>query len=68
MTTWHFGFDALAAWRPAAPQRGHVGFCPGLVNEHQPGGIDPIPILGPLRPPAGDIGTILLGGNQRLFL
>jgi hypothetical protein len=38
-----------------------------LIDEHQPSGIDPIPILGPLRPPTGDIGTILLGGNQRLF-
>jgi hypothetical protein len=63
----HFGFDALAARRPA-PQRRHIGFSPGLIDEHQPSGIDPIPILGPLRPPTGDIGTILLGGNQRLFL
>lgn len=63
----HLGFDALTARCPA-PQRRHIGFGPGLVDEHQPGGINPIPILGPLRPPTGDIGTILLGGNQRLFL
>ena len=63
----HLGFEALTARRPA-PQRRHIGLGPGLVDEHQPSGIDPIPILGPLRPPAGDIGTILLGGNQRLFL
>jgi hypothetical protein len=63
----YFGFDALTARRPA-PQRRHIGFGPGLIDEHQPSGIDPIPILGPLRPPTGDIGTILLGGNQRLFL
>jgi hypothetical protein len=60
------GFDALTARRPA-PQRRHIGFGPGLMDEHQPSGIDPIPILGPLRPPTGDIGTILLRGNQRLF-
>jgi hypothetical protein len=63
----HLGFDALAARRPA-PQRRHIGLGPGLVDEYQPSGIDPIAILGPLRPPARDIGTILLGGNQRLFL
>ena len=63
----HFGLDPLATRRPA-PQRRHVGFCPGLVDEHQAGGIDPLSILGPLCPPTGDIGTILLGGNQRLFL
>jgi len=63
----HLGFDALTAQRPA-PQRRHIGFGPGLIDEHQPSGVDPILILGPLRPPTGDIGTILLGGNQRLFL
>jgi hypothetical protein len=61
----HLGFEALAARSPA-PQRRHL--CPGLVDEHQPSWIDPILILGPLRPPTGDIGTILLGGDQRLFL
>ena len=63
----HLGFDALTARCPA-PQRRHIGFGPGLIDEHQPSGIDPIPILGPLRSPPGDIGTVLLGGNQRLFL
>jgi hypothetical protein len=63
----YLGFDALTARRPA-PQRRHIGFGPGLIDEHQPSGIDPIPILDPLHPPTGDIGTILLGGNQRLFL
>jgi hypothetical protein len=63
----HLGFDALTARRPA-PQRRHIGFGAGLIDEHQPSGIDPIFILGPLRPPTGDIGAVLLGGNQRLFL
>jgi len=63
----YFGLDPLATRRPA-PQRRHIGFGPGLVDEHQAGRIDPLPILGPLRPPTGDIGTILLGRNQRLFL
>ena len=30
-------------------------------------GIDPISILGPLRPPTGDVGTVLLGANQLPF-
>jgi len=63
----HLGFDALTARCPT-PQRRHIGLGPGLIDEHQPSGINPIPILGPLRPPTGDIGAILLGGNQRLFL
>ena len=63
----HLGVEALAARCPA-PQRCHIGLGPGLVDEHQPSWIDPILILGPLRPPTGDIGAILLGGNQRLFL
>jgi hypothetical protein len=63
----HLGFEALTARRPS-PQRCHIGFGPGLIDEHQAGGINPILILGPLRPSAGDIGPVLLGGNQRLFL
>src|ERR1700691_980523 len=62
----YLGFDALTAWCPA-PQRRHVGFGPGLIDEHQARGINPSPILGPLRPPTSDIGTILFGSNQRLF-
>ena len=64
---WHLGFDPLTERRPAS-QRRHVGLGPGLVDEHQAGEIDPFPILGPLRPPTGNVGTVLLGGNQRLFL
>jgi hypothetical protein len=54
--------------RCPAPQRRHIGFGPGLIDEHQAGRIYPIAIPGPLCPPTGYIGTILLGGNQRLFL
>ena len=45
----HLGLDPLAARRPA-PERRHVGLGPGLVDEHQAGGIDAILILRPLRP------------------
>jgi len=51
-----------------APQRRHPSLGPGFINEHRPGRIDPTPILGPLRPPADDSGTVLLGDNQRHFL
>jgi hypothetical protein len=64
---WHLGFDPLAARRPPSERR-HVGLCPGLVDEHQAGGIDPTLIHRPLRPPTRDVGTVLLGGDQRLFL
>lgn len=63
----HLGSNPLATLRPT-PQRRHVGFCPGLVDEHQTGGVDPILIFDPLCPSTGDVGAILLGGNQRLFL
>src|SRR5688572_16666397 len=38
------------------------------VDEHQAGRVDAVLIQKPLRPPPGDIRTILLGGDQRLFL
>src|ERR1700694_4234755 len=63
----HLGFEPLAARSPA-PQRSHVGLRPGLVDEHQGAGVDPVLIRRPLRAAAGDIGTVLLGGDQRLFL
>jgi hypothetical protein len=63
----HLGLKALAARRPA-PERGHVGLGPGLVDEDQAGGIDPVLVLNPLRPPARDIGAILFSCDQRLFL
>jgi len=67
LTMRHLGFEPLATWRPA-PQRRHIGFGPGFVDEHQAGGIDPLPIFGPLRSPTSHVGTVPLGGNPRLFL
>lgn len=63
----HFGLDPLSDRRPAH-ERSHVGLGPGLVDEHQAGRIDPVLIQNPLRPSARNIGTILLAGDQRLFL
>jgi hypothetical protein len=59
--------EALAARRPASQGR-HVGLGPGLVDENQPGRIDADPMLQPLQASAGDVRTILLAGDQRLFL
>ena len=52
--------------RPASDRR-HVGLGPGLVDEDQPPGIKPTLILLPLRPPPGDLRTILLAGEQAFF-
>ena len=61
------GPEPLAARRPA-PERRHVGLGPGLVDEHQPGRVDPALVFRPLRPPARDVRAVLLGRDQRLFL
>lgn len=60
------GEKLIAPARPAS-DRGHVGLGPGLVDEDQPGGIKPPLILPPLLPSPGDLGPILLGGEQRFF-
>ena len=52
---------------PAA-KRGHVGLGPCLIDEDEAGYIDPAAALEPLGAPARHIGTLLLGGDQRLFL
>ena len=63
----HLGPKSLATRRPA-PQRRHVGLSPGLVDEHQAGRIDPGLTRLPLHSPPGDVGAVLLAGDQRLFL
>jgi hypothetical protein len=45
----------------------HVGFGPSLVDEDQPTRIKPTLVLLPLAPPAGDVGAVLLGGEQAFF-
>jgi len=60
------GQKPVAAWRPAA-QAGHVGLGPGLVDEDQPSRIKPALIGFPACAPSGDVGTILLGGEQCFF-
>lgn len=62
----HLGVKAFAAWRPAA-QRSHVGLCPGLVDEDEPGRIKPALVLLPLLAPPGDLRPELLGGQHAFF-
>lgn len=60
------GAQAFALRTPAA-QRRHVGLDPGLVDEHQPSGIETsLPCL-PALTSAGNVGAGLLKGEQRFF-
>ena len=59
--------EALSFRRPAA-QPGHVGFRPGLVDEHQSLGIDAALIGSPSRAMAAYVRTILLARDKGLFL
>jgi hypothetical protein len=45
----------------------HVGLGPGLVDEDEAARINATLILPPLRPPPGDLGPVLLGGEQAFF-
>ena len=59
--------QALTARAPA-PQRRHVGFDPGFVDENEAGRVDARLIFQPLLPAAPDLGTALLSSDQCLFL
>jgi hypothetical protein len=63
----HFGLETLAARRPSV-QRRHVRLGPGLVDEDEPGGVDPTLMPYPLLTAAGNVAAILFAGDQRLFL
>ena len=59
--------QAVPSWRPA-PQWGHVGLHPGLVDEHQPRWIDPALAPPPPLAAALYVGAVALVRHQRLFL
>ena len=63
----HLGREALPARAPAA-QRRHIGLGPGLIDEDEASGIDPILISLPLLASPRHVGTIALAGDQCLFL
>ena len=53
--------------RCPSPQRCHVGLGPGFVDEDQPLRLDAVLILGPLRPPPCDVGTIPFPSHYGFF-
>ena len=61
------GTQALATGGPSVGT-GHVGRCPGLINENQTIRIQIKLILEPLATPRQDVRTILLRGVAGLFL
>ena len=67
MAMWVAHAQPLAT--PAATvAAGHVGRCPGLVDEHQPLGIEVELAVEPCLPLAQDVGTVLLDRVPDLFL
>ena len=60
------GWEPSAAGGPA-PERRHIGLGPSLIDEHQPGGIDPRLIFAPLLTSARDVGSLALSGDDAFF-
>jgi hypothetical protein len=54
-------------WTGSAPQTGHIGLGTGLINKHQPRGIQLRQFLPPLLAQQADGLTLLLAGMQRFF-
>jgi hypothetical protein len=63
---WYFRDQALPDGSPTS-DRGHVGFGPGLINEHQPPGIDLALMASPEVSLTRDVGTVLLAGVKAFF-
>ena len=66
MPVWGLSAQALPS-RPPAMGADHVGFCPGLINEDEAGGINLSLMPFPACPSARDVGPVLLGRQQRFF-
>ena len=62
----HVGHEPLAFAAPA-PQRRHVGLCPGLVNEDQPPDGDARLVFPPGHALSCNIRPLLLGGVNAFF-
>src|ERR1700684_1297582 len=67
MTMRHLLHQTLSH-RGSSPQACHVGLAPGLIDEDQAMDIVAGLIDSPLLASCCDIGPILLGGRERLFL
>jgi hypothetical protein len=66
MAVGNAGHKPFAARRPAA-KRLHIGFRPGLIDEHQTPGLDLVLPLLPLRPPSRDVGPFALARHDAFF-
>jgi len=60
------GPEPRAARRPS-PERRHVGLGPGLIEEDQAAGFNPVLIGRPLRAPPRNVGAILFAGEHGFF-
>src|SRR5262249_1410457 len=60
------GIEPLATRRPS-PQGRHVGLGPGLVDEDRTLRVNWVLIVGPLRPPPGNVRTIAFAGDDAFF-
>ena len=59
---------ATSGWlRGASARAGHVGLGPGLINKNKAGWINPGLVFFPAQAAPGDVGAILLGGEQGFF-
>ena len=67
MTVRNAGPESLASWS-AATTPGHVGRCPGLVDEHQTIRIEIELGIEPVPAPLQDVQAVLLGRVRGLFL
>jgi hypothetical protein len=63
---WHRGDQTLPT-RSSAVGAGHVGLCPGLIDEDQARRINAVLVALPPLALAGYVGTVLLGGAQAFF-
>jgi len=67
MAVGHAGLEALASGG-ATMAAGHLGRCPRLIDEHQPGRIEIELTIKPGLSPDQDVRTALLVRVRRLFL
>ncbi len=67
MPMWHCGDQTLAGWGTTT-QPGHIRLHPGFVDENQPSRLQKGLKAAPVGTGGGDIGTVLFGRTERLFL
>jgi hypothetical protein len=63
---WDLADETIAPLTPAADRR-HVGLDPGLIDQHEPLGINPLLIAPPAGASSGDVGSVLLARVEVFF-